>query len=282
MSENTQQTQNQYAQPPPQNQRKRKEKNVIGIIAFIVAVVGFIFACIPGALILGWVLLPAAFVLGLVALFMKDKGKSLGITAIIVSIVGTIVGFVVFFSVVASSFDEAFGTGDSEVIEDDNPAGDKPKADDEKKKSEEKGDEGKRSNPHPIGTKIKHGDWEFTLNSVNLDATEEIANENQFNDPPADGNVYIVTNVTSTYLGDDEDGMTAFPVIEFVAKDGNSYGDTESMAVAPDQLDIAKTLYNGGSVTGNIVLEVPTDSLDDGVLAVIPNTFGKKTFYAIK
>lgn len=37
----------------------------------IIAIVGFIFACIPGALIVGWLLLPIAFILGIVAVFLK-------------------------------------------------------------------------------------------------------------------------------------------------------------------------------------------------------------------
>ncbi len=82
--------------------------HLLGVIALAVAVIGFIFACIPGALIVGWVLLPIAFVLSLVALFLKGK-KWPAITALAVSIVGTIVGFVVFFTVVAMSFDDAFG-----------------------------------------------------------------------------------------------------------------------------------------------------------------------------
>ncbi|MFF1875766.1 DUF2510 domain-containing protein [Kitasatospora herbaricolor] len=39
------------------------QRNVLGIVALAVAVLGFIFAAIPGALIVGWVLLPIAFIL---------------------------------------------------------------------------------------------------------------------------------------------------------------------------------------------------------------------------
>ena len=79
--------------------KPKKPLNVLGLIALITAALGFIFACIPGALIVGWILLPIAFVLALVSLFLKDKPKWMGITALILSIVGTIVGFAVFFSV---------------------------------------------------------------------------------------------------------------------------------------------------------------------------------------
>ena len=40
------------------------------VAAMIVAIVGFIFACIPGALIVGWILLPIAFVLSIVSLIV--------------------------------------------------------------------------------------------------------------------------------------------------------------------------------------------------------------------
>src|SRR5690625_5883400 len=52
--------------PPPQ-------KNGIGLAALIVAIVGFLFACIPGALIIGWVLLPVAFILSIVGLTRSDR-----------------------------------------------------------------------------------------------------------------------------------------------------------------------------------------------------------------
>lgn len=84
-----------------------KKPNVLGIIALVAAVIGFIFACIPGALIVGWILLPIAFILSIVALFLKGT-KWPAIVGLIVSIVGTIVGVIVFFAVVAGAVDNAF------------------------------------------------------------------------------------------------------------------------------------------------------------------------------
>ncbi len=101
--------------PPPQPTKAKKPLNVLGLIALITAALGFIFACIPGALIVGWILLPIAFVLALVSLFLKDKAKWMGITALILSIVGTIVGVAVFSAVVATSFDNAFSGGKATV-----------------------------------------------------------------------------------------------------------------------------------------------------------------------
>ena len=44
-----------------------KRSNTVGLIALVVGVIGFVFACVPGALVVGWVLLPIAFILGVVA-----------------------------------------------------------------------------------------------------------------------------------------------------------------------------------------------------------------------
>lgn len=68
--------------------------NVVGIIALVVAVVGLVFACIPVVQVVAWILLPIAFVLSIVGLFLKGR-KWPAITALIVSIVGAIVGAIV-------------------------------------------------------------------------------------------------------------------------------------------------------------------------------------------
>ena len=81
--------------------------HVLGIIALAVAAVGFIFACIPFVPVIAWVLLPIAFVLSIVALFMKGA-KWPAITGLIVSIVGTIVAALVFFFIVSSTLTDAF------------------------------------------------------------------------------------------------------------------------------------------------------------------------------
>jgi hypothetical protein len=104
------------ALPPASAEAARARKpHVLGIIALAVAVVGFIFACVPGALIVGWILLPIAFVLSIVALFLSGA-KWPAITGLILAVVGTVVGFVVFFAVVAQAANDAFGDKGSSVV----------------------------------------------------------------------------------------------------------------------------------------------------------------------
>src|SRR5690554_1611410 len=90
--------------PVPSN--AEPQKNTIGLVALIASIVGFIFACIPGALIVGWILLPISFILAIVALAQKGKKKGMGVTALILSVVGTIVGMIVFFVVAVDAVAE--------------------------------------------------------------------------------------------------------------------------------------------------------------------------------
>lgn len=130
--------------------------HVLGIIALAVAAVGFIFACIPGALIVGWVLLPIAFVLSIVALFLKSR-KWPAITGLIVSIVGTIVGVVVFFTVVTTSFGEAFDELDGAIAEASEAAEELPEVDEPAEEAE----------PEPVGN-LAFGDTMIWEDNVEL------------------------------------------------------------------------------------------------------------------
>jgi hypothetical protein len=263
--------------PPPAD----KPRNVLGLIALIVAGLGFIFACIPGALILGWIMLPIGFVLALVSLFLPGKGKGLGIAALIVSIVGTIVGFVVFFAVVGNAFNDAF-TDEPTVVEQptDPGADDETTAEDAPAAAEA----GTRANPYPLGTAITSDEWEVTVNSVTFAANDAVAAANEFNEAPPAGSEYIIINSTIKYVGSDaEGGIPAFVSIEYVTPTGETVDQADTIAVAPDPaLDSMTTLYNGGTATGNIVLAVPSADAQSGVIAVKPGMLSDTVFFAAK
>ena len=256
-----------------------KQQNTISLTGFIVAVVGFVFACIPGALIVGWVLLPIGFILSIVGLCLSGKKKGLSIAGLILSIVGTIVGFVVFFAVLATSIDDALSGGEITIEE---PAAAEGSEAEPAEQEDAAPSEGTRDNPFPIGTVISQGDWTLTVNSVNLDATALIAEMNQFNEPAPAGQVYILVNITSAYTGTDAEGELATPSVEFVTSSGNTVLSSDTFVVTPDQFDTLSTEYEGASVSGNIALAVPTEGLTDGTLAVRPHMLGDKVFVAVK
>lgn len=280
-----QQPYGQPQQPAPYGQQpapvaEKKRRNILGIIALVVSAVGFIFGCIPGALIVGWILLPIAFVLGIVSLFQKGKVKWQGVTAIIVSIVGTIVAAIVFTAVVATAFTDAFGSSDVEV-------GDAPAVvEEEAAPAEEEAEApaaeaGTRENPLPLGTPFSSDEWTVVVNSVTLGATDQIVNENMMNEAPDPGSEYILINYTLTYIGNDaEGGMPAFVGMEYVTAAGVTVDPFDKLVVAPDSMDTLSALYNGASATGNNAIQVPSPA--DGVLAFRPGMMVDKVFVAIQ
>ena len=59
---------------------------------------------------------------------------------------------------------------------------------------------GTRINPYGVGSVVTIGEWSVRVNSVFGDATAAVLAENQFNDPPASGNVFFMINITLTYV----------------------------------------------------------------------------------
>ncbi len=259
----------------PQAQAAPKEKNTLGLVALILSIIGFIFACIPGALIIGWVLLPVAFILGIVALF-QPKAKGTAIAAVIVSVVGVIVGVTVFLTVVQDAFEDAFSESDFSPSSESDASQSSPPASDTNSpdRASGEGDSGSRNNPLPIGSTVSNPEWEVTLGEPH-EAWAEILAENQFNDPPEAGMEYWIVPITATYTGDDTGTPWIDITVEFVGSDNRTYSD--NCGVVPDQLMDVDELYPDGVATGNTCVAVPAGA--DGLWALSTGYIGKPTFF---
>ncbi|MEW1975445.1 hypothetical protein AB0301_10275 [Microbacterium profundi] len=236
--------------------------NVVALVAMIVAIVGFTFACIPGALIVGWILLPIAFVLSIVSLFLKGDRKWMGVVGLIVSIIGTIVGFVVFFAVMAGVASEAiadeFGDSDTTVTQ---PADDEAAAADEEEPADA-AEQGTRENPYPLASQISSGDWTVVVNSHTADGAAAVAEGNTFNEAAPAGSHYEIVNYTVTYTGD-ESGLAAEVSVDVVTSAGNVVNSYDNFVSLADGFGLDE-LYNGASATGSVAFLVP-----DGETALI-------------
>ena len=259
-----------------------RQKNVLGIVALVLAILGLIFAVMPGALILGWILLPIAFILSIVALVVPAKKRGAAIAALIIAVVGTIAGFVAFFVTLGNAFDDAIGST-TVTAAPQQPAADSGETD-APSSTEASADEpaaaalGTRDAPYPIGTTLSTDEWDVTINSFIPDATEAVLAENQFNDEPAEGTQYALVNATLTYKG--KDSSTSMMVnIGYVTATGEVVKGYDAMVVGPDEIGINE-LYAGGSVTGNEVLQIPISA--DGLIRVTPGMFSDDVFVALK
>lgn len=273
-------------------------RNALGIIALITAILGTIFACVPGALIIGWILLPIAFILSLASLFLRGKKRGAGLAGLIISIIGTVIGVIVFLAVVSNAFDEAFddetttdqgaesSSAESGVDEDDTAAEAELSAaaaveEEDSENPAEDSELGTRDNPYPLGTEISSSDWTVVVNSVDFDADAAIASENQFNESPEDGHTYILVNLTATYTGDDPDGGEPWVSVSYVSPGGNTFRPSDRPVVEPDSFDRIATLFHGASETGNFALHVPAEDVENGVLSVEPEMFADTAYLAV-
>jgi hypothetical protein len=248
-----------------------KQKNTLGLIALVVSIIGFVFACIKGALIVGWVLLPIAFILGIVALFQSGKTKGTGTAAIIISVVGAVVGVAVFTTVVTDSVHDAFNG--SNLSASPPSASSAPTTD----QSNAGNSAGSRENPYPIGETVGNQDWKVTLGPPH-EAWTEISATNEFNDPPKAGMEFWIVPVTAVYTGN-ATGNVAFGVtVKFVGSDNRTYGDT--CGVIPNPLSNVGDLYKDGVAKGNTCVAVPAGA--DGLWTVSTGFVGKPVFFAGK
>lgn len=95
---------------PTGPQASASRKNKLGTIALITAVVGFVLACIPASINVGWVMLPAALILGFAGLLQSGRTRKSSVAAIVVSIIGAVVSAsIVFLTVGDLLFRTVFG-----------------------------------------------------------------------------------------------------------------------------------------------------------------------------
>lgn len=163
---------------------------------------------------------------------------------------------------------------DSEPVSDTSSEAPEPEPSTEEPTTEEPAELGTRENPATPGEDIATfstgaEEIEVELGEATWDANEIVALENQFNDPPGDGMVYVLLPVTATYHGPESMLPWIDLKVTFLADNGRSYEST--YAVIPDDLSDVADVYDGGTATGNILFALPTDQLPGGMWGVSYN-----------
>lgn len=133
---------------------------------------------------------------------------------------------------------------------------------------------GTRENPGEVGSDV--GTFssglesiEVTVEAATWDANAIVAGENQFNDPPAEGMVYVIVPLTVTYSGPESMLPWLDVDVTYLAENGRSY--EQAYVVIPDDLRDVADIYDGGSATGNIIFELPADQVPGGLWGVSYN-----------
>jgi hypothetical protein len=211
---------------------------------------------------IAWLPAIAGIVLGIIGLVKKLEPRLLSILALVISPVAWLVAIVVAIASLAS-----FGAGLSSGLQDDPPGVEQPadpQAEVEEAEEEPRADGSALDSPLPFGTVVSVDDWagkfDVSFGAINWDATALIKAENMFNSDPTAGMKYIMLPVTMTNTDDEEwnaSGTFFWGDIKLVA-DGRGFNEG-AFVVAPGDLSSQGELYPGGTVTGNVVFEVPVE-----------------------
>lgn len=144
-----------------------------------------------------------------------------------------------------------------------------------------------KAKPIPLGTQIKvSSGWEFKVNSANLNATDQIAQGNEFVKPDA-GKQFVLVNVTMINKSGKPDApltnvkMSLLPP-SGVAIDSDIMGGSQ----ASDNCVSTTQLQPDAEYTCNEVYQVKTEEADASLLLVEPvftiNENGAQRFFALK
>ncbi len=127
------------------------------------------------------------------------------------------------------------------------------------------------------------GDYQVTVDAVELDANATVAGADEFNEPATNGQ-YVVAQLTATYTGTDE-GTPGFDLTAvFHGTDSRQYSDADCMAYLPDDAIDAPTLNAGGSDTFQFCMDVPPTAVAGGQLSVEPtmSLSDERVFFALQ
>lgn len=237
------------ASPAPQ--AKTTAGKGLGIAALVVAIVALTLCWVPivnnFAAVLGFI----ALVLGIVSLIVASKrrgSKGLGIASSIIAIVAIVLVFATQAAYVKAIDEVASGISDASDGEAAAPAEVIEQAEDD-------------SQVLALGQAATVGEYSVNISAVNLDAGEQIAKANEFNQE-AEGQ-YVLVDISVVYNGDEEGDAWLDLNPELVGSDASIYSTSSATAItAKPGMDVP-TLANGGKGSYQVVFDVPTEAVED-------------------
>ncbi len=116
------------------------------------------------------------------------------------------------------------------------------------------------------------GDYEITVLSVNPNADDLVAAENEFNDPPVAGDQFFIAQIAVTYTGSETGNPGVDLNYQSVGDSGTSYTTyTNSCGVVPDDPIFTVTdLFEGGTAEFNVCWAIDSSDADSLEMYVEP------------
>lgn len=251
----------QYYAPPPYSPPKKGAG--LAIASLVLGIIALLLSWVPIINNLAAVLAVVGLGLGIPALLRARRGTHEGRGMSIAGLVTSALALVLVLATQAL-YTEVIDEVEREL--DRQTSSSAPAAPDDDEQSSPAEDE--PADEVPLGTPAQIGDYEVTVDSVQLDADDVVAGANQFNDAPT--GQYVLAQLTVTYNGAEE----GFPGMDLTAifhgSDARQYSDSECSAVTPDDAMNAPTLNPGGTDTFEFCMDVAPDGIPGGRLSIEP------------
>lgn len=141
---------------------------------------------------------------------------------------------------------------------------------------------GTRDNPIPLGQPAEVNDWTVTVLSVNENAADLVAAENEFNDPPIEGHQFVMVRVAVTHNGEEPASFWLDTSQGIVGSGGNSF--TDRCGVIPEDLTDEGEMFQGATAEGNLCFSVEAAQLEGATLSVEESIAldSGRVFFALK
>ncbi|SEK84603.1 hypothetical protein SAMN04515665_105215 [Blastococcus sp. DSM 46786] len=267
----------QFYGAPPAYQPPKKGAG-LAIASMVLGIIALLLSWVPIVNNVAAVIALVGLGLGIPALLRARRGThggtGMAITGLITSVLAVVVVFATqaFYAEVIDGVQEELDRAGDEISAP--PAGDTAPVEAEGEPAAE---------AVPLGVPAQVGDYQVTVDAVELDGNATAAAGNQFNEPATNGQ-YVVVQLTATYTGAEE----GFPGMDLTAvvhgSDNRQYSDSECMAVLPDDAMNAPTLNPGGTDTFQFCMDVPPAALAGAELSVEPTISfdsDERVFYAL-
>jgi hypothetical protein len=131
---------------------------------------------------------------------------------------------------------------------------------------------GTRENPIPAGDTAQVGDWEIAVLAAIPDATQTVMNENPYNEPPVEGNQFLMVEVSTTYRGTGSSPVALGLTFSTVGESSVAYSFGDYCGVIPNELDQYAEVFTDGSLSGNLCWSIKASDAGSLVL-IVDNAF---------
>jgi hypothetical protein len=246
----------------------------LAIASMVLGILALLLSWIPIINNLAAILALVGLGLGIPALIRARRGThggtGMAITGLVTSVLAIVLVIVtqLFFAKVIDEVDRAIDEGVTNGAAPSDPAAVE--------------DVVETSEVVPLGVAAQIGDYDVSVDAVELDGNATVASGNEFNEPPT--GQYVVIQVTATYQGTEE-GMPGWDLSAiFHGTDSRQYSDSDCSQVLPDDAMDAPTLNGGGSDTFQFCMDVPPTAIAGGQLSIEPTmsfSTDERVFYAI-